>query len=243
MAKGNQHITSNVVVTILHEAKQAGVGRLTRTALTKYLYLLDYWMAKETSGETYLGVNWKFYHFGPYSESIASHLDWVGTLPSINKVDVNKQGKESILYSLTEYAHPKSFEAIGLPRDVGMKLIQAIKAFACDPTGLLNFVYFSTEPMHGAKPGNVLEFQNLSKTDFKKDIQPIRIAIQNEQKAKRIQSLLTKIGSDWQKSQQHQEKNPPVRDAIYAESQDDDTILSDGQEYTASLVFYDAEGK
>lgn len=244
MAKENQYLTSDAVVAILHEAKQAGVGKLTRTALTKYLYLLDYWMAKETNGKTYLGVDWKFYHFGPYSESIASHLDWAGAQASINKVDVSKQDKEFTLYSLSDYARPKTFEAIGLPKDVGMKLVQAIKAFAGDLTGLLNFVYFDTEPMDGAKPGNVLEFQNLSRTNFKKDVQTIKISIQNDQKAKRIQSLLSKIGDDWQKNQQSPlVKNPPVRDSIYAETQDEDLILSDGQEYTASLVFYHSKEK
>lgn len=238
MAIDTTYITADAVAAILLEAKQVGVYKLTRTALTKYLYLLDYWTAKETNGKTFIGATWKFHHFGPYSDAIASGIDLAATQPRINKVDVATLDKDFVLYSLSNYGSQKTFQSIGVPLNAAISLTQAIKAFASDLNGLLNFVYFRTEPMSGVKPGDILDFSKLRKLDFKKDVQAIKIPVKNLEKAKRIKSLFAQIGSDWEESNlPFVDKNPPIRDLVFAETINDDLILEDGKEYIASLGF------
>lgn len=226
------------VESILLEAKNLGVGSLTRTALTKYLYLLDYWVAKENSGKTFIGAEWIFHHFGPYSEAIANDLDWLPTLPSINKVDVSKEGKDFSLYSLSEYAKGRTLESIGLTFDVRQNLALALKTFAHDLSGLLNFVYFETEPMEHAAPGDRLVFSNLQKSVFKTDIKPYKLPIKDRKKAEKIQALLLNIGNRWEED--HKPlilKNPPIRDAYYEQTFDEEYELDPTEEFISSVTF------
>lgn len=244
MVQNTRYQTADAVTAILLEAKQVGVYKLTRTALTKYLYLLDYWMAKENNGKTFIGVAWRFHHFGPYSDALAADLDWASSQPAINKVDVSKQDKDFTLYSLSEYAKPKSLETLGVPFDVRQNLTHSIKAFAVDLPGLLNFVYFKTEPMEHAKPGEILSFFGLNKVNFKADIKIIKIPVTDKEKAQKIQSLLLKIGKTWEEDHKPKALNtPPIRDLIFAETSDTDITLADGHEYGAFLTFNDAEKK
>lgn len=238
MARATKYITADITEALLYEAKQIGVRNFTRTALTKYLYLLDYWVAKENNGKTFIGVEWRFYHYGPYSEALSSDIDFLPTLPFINKVDVSRENKDFTLYSLGEYTRNKTLETLGISSNVKDRLLQAVKAFAGDLNGLLNFVYFETEPMIGTSPGDVLSFENLRKQNFKQDIKPIKVKIDSVEKAARIKALVSRIGEKWQQSQSRSPlKTPPIRDAHYLETLDDETIINDGNNHLGSFKF------
>lgn len=238
MVQDTKYKTADAVVAILLEAKQVGVYKLTRTALTKYLYLLDYWVAKENGGKPYFGVTWRFHHYGPYSDSLALDLDWASSQPAINKVDVSRQEKDFTLYSLSSYAKNKTLEMLGVSYDVRQNLALALKAFSGDLTGLLNFVYFKTEPMEQANPGDVISFAGLNKVNFKSDVLPIKIPITDKDKAKRIKLLLSKIAGKWEDEHKYREtQNPPIRDSHFAETIGADLNFDDDQEYRASLTF------
>lgn len=238
MPSDTKYKTADIAEALLYEAKQIGVRSFTRTALTKYLYLLDYWMAKENNGKTFIGVEWKFYHYGPYSEALASHIDFLPTLPFINKVDVSRENKDFTVYSLGEYTRNKTLESIGISSNVKGRLLQAIKAFVGDLNGLLNYVYFETEPMDGVKPGDVLSFENLRKQNFKQDIKQIKVQIDNKEKAARIKALISNIGSKWQESQNNTPlKTLPLRDSHYLEAIEPETIINDGKSHFGTLKF------
>ena len=238
MVQETKYKTADAITAILLEAKSVGVHKLTRTALTKYLYLLDYWIAKENGGKPFFDITWKFHHYGPYSEALALDLDWASSQPAINKVDVTKTDKEFTLYSLSEYAKNKTLEMLGVPIDVRHHLTQAIKAFAYDLIGLLNFVYFKTEPMEHVKPGDVISFDGLRKVNFKTDLQPIKIPVGDKDKAEQIKMLLSKIGGKWEDD--HKPKftqTQPIRDSFFAQTIHEDIDLVDNQEYKAYLTF------
>lgn len=238
MAKATKYITADITEALLYEAKLIGVRSFTRTALTKYLYLVDYWMAKENNGKTFIGVEWRFHHYGPYSEALASDIDFLPTLPFINKVDVSREDKDFTLYSLGEYSRNKTLEAVGITSNVKDRLLQAVKAFAGDLNGLLNFVYFETEPMIGISPGDVLSFENLRKQNFKQDIKLIKVQIDSVEKAARIKALVSKIGEKWQESQNGKPlKTLPIRDAHYLETLEPETIINDGNSHYGNLKF------
>lgn len=238
MAKEFKFIIADITEALLYDAKQVGVRSFTRTALTKYLYLLDYWVAKENNGKPYIGVEWKFHHYEPYSETISRNFDFLSTLPYINKVDVSREEKDFSLYSLGEYTRNKTLVSLGISNFVRDRLLQAIKTFTGDLTGLLNFVYFETEPMQGISPGDILSFEHLIKQNFKQDIKPIKVGIDNLEKADKIKGLISKIGEKWEQAQNKSPLNiAPIKDTHYLDTLDSETIIEDGNNHFGSLIF------
>lgn len=231
---------STAILAILLEAKQAGVGKITRTALMKYLYLLDLYMAEETLGKTWTEAVWRFHHFGPYAQSLADEIDFLASRSNIQEISGGGgTSKDYTLYTIGEWSTAKSFEALGLPRDVRMHLGEDIRQFAQDLSGLLDMVYFRTEPMRGVMPGQALSFASAQKVNFKADIKPIPIPVSDPARAAKIQALAKKIGENYLKASQGFPGNhlPPIRDEHYAKAvagNEDDRIEG---EYSAELTF------
>lgn len=230
----------NAILSILLEAKQGGMGKVTRTALIKYLYLLDFWMAEEAEGNTFTGAEWRFHHFGPYSNALAADLDWLSTQPSVEKEDVIGKDKDYFLYSLGEWAKAQTFEVLGLPIDVRLRLTEAMKRYSGDLNGLLNFIYFKTAPMQGATPGSILSFAGLRKLNFKADIKPVRVPISDVAKINRIKTLLAKIGEQWEERHKAPAMtHPPIRDALFAQVAEDEGLTGVEGNWKAALTFYE----
>jgi hypothetical protein len=217
--------TKDAVLSILLEAKQCGVGKVTRTALVKYVYLMDFWTAEETRGTTFTGIEWRFHHFGPYSDTLAADLDLLSTQPSVSKEDISGKNNDYSLYSLGAWAKAPSFEALGLPSDVRLKLVQTLKQYASDLNALLHFIYFGTAPMQGAIPGSILSFAGSRKLNYKTDVKTISVPIADAKKAARIKLLLAKIGKQWEEEHTPNNiPNPPIRDALFLEAIEDDGL-------------------
>lgn len=229
----------DAILSILLEVKQAGIGKITRTALIKYLYLLDYWTAEETGGEIFTGTEWRFHHFGPYSDVLAADIDWLSTQPSVEKEESTGKSVDYFLYSLGEWAKAQTFESLGLPITVRLNLIEAIKHYSGDLNGLLGFVYFKTEPMQRAKPGDILSFAGLHKLNFKTDIKQIRVPVTDVAKIDRIKSLLAKIGDQWNEGHvAFTMTQPPLRDALFAGVSEDEGLDGIEGNYISRLTFY-----
>lgn len=231
---------SAAILAILLESKQAGVGKITRTALMKYLYLLDLYMAEETLGKTWTEADWRFHHFGPYAQSLADEIDFLSGRSLIQEISGGGgTSKDYTLYTIGEWSTTKTFEALGLPRDVRMRLGEDIRRFAQDLSGLLDMVYFRTEPMRGVKPGQALSFSTAQKVNFKTDIKPIQIPVSDPARAAKIQALAKKIGENYLKASQGFPDNHlrPIRDEHYAKA-----VAGNGGdriegEYSAELTF------
>lgn len=98
--------------------------------------------------------------------------------------------------------------------------------------------------MEHAKPGDALLFTGLYKVNFKADIQAIKVPVTDKFKAQKIQSLLSKMGKQWEEDHKPSiQKTPPIRDAIFAETLDVDMTLTDEREYGAFLNFIDIDTK
>lgn len=227
------------VLAILLEAKQAGVGKVMRTALIKYLYLLDLYMAEETQGTTWTGAAWRFSHFGPFAAALAEELDQLAAQSLIQEALGGGQTKDYVLYSVGEWSLAKTFEELGIPRDVRMRLAQAIRHFSNELSALLDMVYFHTEPMRAAVPGQVLSFQNARKINFKADIKPIKILVTDTKKAARIRELAKAIGTEYSQASKGIPPSfrPPIRDehfALATNGTEDEPITG---QYSAELSF------
>lgn len=165
---------SAAILAILLEAEQAGVGKLLRTTLMKYLYLLDVYVAEETEGQTWCETSWGFHHFGPYSAVLADEIDRLADRSLIQTVSGGGAAKDYFLYSLGEWSTAKSFETLGLSSNVRLKMSGSIREYRNSLPDLLNTVYFRTAPMANARPGDDLDFSDCRLLSFS-SIKPIKM--------------------------------------------------------------------
>lgn len=148
---------SRIAQAILNLSTDAGHPTLTRTAFVKFLYLLDVLVAETTEGQKYTPWEWKFAHFGPYC---AEAVDLIEEDPLIDsrrwESDADADG---YLYGFRSgIGRVVTLDDLGVPTSVQTKLARYLRRLAKELPQLLDFVYFDTVPMQGAKPGQVLLF-------------------------------------------------------------------------------------
>lgn len=177
------------ILAILLEAQQAGVSKITRTALMKYLYLLDLYMAEESQGKTWTGTAWRFHHFGPYAQALADEIDILSGRSLIQEFGGGGTSKDYMLYSLGEWSTAKTLSALGFSAYIRDSLARDIRSFANDLPSLLNKVYFRTEPMAKASPGDTLDFSECERLAFS-SVKPIKMKPINRKAA---DALLAKL--------------------------------------------------
>ncbi len=231
---------ATAILAILLEAKQAGLNGIVRTALIKYVYLLDYLQAQESAGRTFTGASWIFYHFGPWSDVVAGELDALVERASVRDDPRSRGNKNYIVYFLGDYAPGAfTFEALKLSFDVRAFLGDALRRYSGDLLGLLDLVYFRTAPMHDAVPGETLDFSKAKKIDFKNEVKQIKISAADKQRVNRIRELATRIGVNYADAFKASNLLPaPIRDQHFRdvfEGDHEDEELSGL--YTAHLTF------
>lgn len=226
------------IFAILSEAESAGVGKITRTALMKYLYLLDLYTARETGGKTWTGASWVFLHYGPYSQSLAEEVDALSAKGLIEEKAGGGLSKDYSLYSLAEMTIVKGFVDLGMPIDVRLSLSQDIRKFASDLPYLLDKIYFHTEPMECVRPGDALTFETAQKVNFKTDVKPIKIPIADEKTVTTIRLLAKRIGEKYLKSFDGQRPfAPPIIDHYFLDAVASDNGKPEVEgEFTAHIM-------
>ena len=141
---------------------------LSPIRLVKFLYLADLYHARRTQGKTLTGWQWKFVHYGPFcNEALqvveaAVQAGMISALPYASSFD----DEQHFLYKAESEKEPEI--ALSLPVHVIAPLQGAIRKWAEDTYGLLDHVYFETEPMKDVKPGDVLDFRKA------KEPEPVR---------------------------------------------------------------------
>ncbi len=237
MASESESLGTSAVLSILLAAKEAGAGKLTRTALMKHLYLLDLFVAEETGGRTWTGASWHFLHFGPFAQSLADDIASLSVKGLAQEERVERDTGDYFLYSLGEWSQAKSMEALGVPRDARMRCGEVLRQFATDLPALLNVIYFGTDPMRFARPGDELDFSSARKLDYKVDVKLIKVPVGDAKKIARMRELARIIAQRRETESRLAGSLPPIRDALFEEAS-----LSDEEEaiegaYTATLVF------
>lgn len=187
------HSTENALLAILSSAKEAGVNSLSRTELIKYLYLLDVYVAEDTSGTKWTDVSWKFFHYGPYSTDVMHSIDYLVSKSWVKEESKQIDNKDFFLYELESRG---DLNISKIPNAAMSRLIQAIKTFRSNLSKLLNFVYFKTEPMMLAIPGDTLDFSSCRKFELGSvkpiPMKPLNQSKVNELREKRQQKLSKK---------------------------------------------------
>lgn len=205
---------SEAILAVLRAAQEVGVSKLGRTALTKFVYLLDLYTAEERAGSTFTGAEWRFRHFGPYAAELDAQINTLANQGAIQSEARENVDKEYTLFYLGEWSTAKPLESFGLSHEARARLSDMMKQFSFDLPGLLNHVYFETAPMLGTKPGETLDFSKVERLNWARDVKPHRFGMNDKVKAKRASELMAKLGEN-RRSRVYKLPTPPAYDELY----------------------------
>lgn len=136
-----------------------GFGYLGEIHLLKLLYLADLAHAEAHGGESYTGISWVFFNFGPWSRDAWEHLESVLAAPEIEPRNQIAGAFERRTYRFRyERDGDDAFFALDskLPPVVTRAVSSAVHEFGADTKRLLHHVY-NTLPMRGTIPGSVID--------------------------------------------------------------------------------------
>lgn len=146
-------------LAVVVENEEPQRRRLGRIHLIKYVYLADLAYSLDHKGKTYTGVDWKFYHFGPWSSAILDRIEpALGQIgATLFEIQSTNYDKEFQRWSL----EPDDYLTQKLERDLPSGIVRAtrraVQAYGDDTAGLLDYVY-KTSPMLRARPNQLLDF-------------------------------------------------------------------------------------
>ncbi|HYT55444.1 MAG TPA: hypothetical protein VEQ38_12085 [Verrucomicrobiae bacterium] len=217
--------------------------KLTTLRLVKFLYLADLYHARVSKGETLTGWPWAFVYFGPWCQQAKEAIDNAAQKDLVIVKEIPSKyndEKDYRLFWVDEIDdEPKIIDA--LPTYVWSKLQWAIQKWADDSSGLLDYVYFETEPMLETKPGALLDFGRSQMPVVSKRIEMKKIPKAKLDEAKKTIARLQEKYKKGISSRPSQ----GATDAVYQEfvSQLEEEDLETGLEGTAELEDLDSGRK
>lgn len=127
--------------------------------LLKYAYLGDLAHAESRDGETFTGVRWQFYDFGPWSPAVLDRVEpaLLGRAGAERNVIQSARYGDFVRYSLHDERLLDALDHV-LPGPVVSAVRWAVGEFGSDTPALLRHVYL-TRPMLRAAPGEYLVFE------------------------------------------------------------------------------------
>lgn len=155
--------------------------------IIKYVYIGDLEYSKCNNGETYTGVAWQFYKFGPWSTELYNDIEPailayggdIITIPSRKYDDVKHYRLEDDnLYRQLDNE---------LPIDITSPIQGAVRQFKNDTESLLHYVYL-TEPMLSARPGEFLVFLPENRLPKEEQVLKQEMTPKQEKKWKKVLS-------------------------------------------------------
>lgn len=204
--------------------------------LIKYVYLADLAYAEHNYGETFTGIDWQFYKFGPWSQTVNARIE-----PALTALGANKKTFPSnfddkddwVRWQITDDSLLDDIER-ELPLPITSRLKRDIHKFGQDTPSLLSYIY-RTSPMLLAAPYENLDFSHLNQTN--KDIElssPLKQKSLTARKKKKFKEGILKLR---EKNAQRQSANRcktqlvnPVTSPRY------DDIYYDGLKWLDSLA-------
>jgi hypothetical protein len=162
--------------------------------LIKYVYLADLYYAAQNDGKTFTGINWRFYHFGPWNlelyQEIPNAIKAIGA--STSTFD-SQYAKDQNRYSLKNYCRCDS--SVSIPLQISSLLRRDIRNFGSATHDLLHYVY-TTPPMTNAVPGEYLNFKHFlfaPKKTLETEISDKPTSREKKKRKKRILDIKEKI--------------------------------------------------
>jgi hypothetical protein len=139
----------DLIAYVVAQSRDRGIT-LNRTRLVKLLYLIDVERGR-ARGNPLTGVEWVFFHYGPYA------FELVDTLDAMEGSELNAQSwKSNVLYR----GAPGAPDGSEWPAGTKTVVDRVLERFApLELNDLLDYVYFHTGPMKAARRGERLELE------------------------------------------------------------------------------------
>jgi hypothetical protein len=220
---------------IVCQATEFGAS-LSPIRVVKFLYLADLYHARENKGETLTGWPWKFVYFGPYcTESFLALERTVDDgLIEAEPFESKYDDKDRFLYTCHSEKEPDMANDLSLY--VWSSLKEAIKKWADDTPGLLDHVYYDTEPMKDVKRGDLLDF---SKAHLPIELPKLEMKKISKSKTEKAKQLISALREQYRASSYKlsEEKVHLVRDGAFRKSLPlvDDEDLEEGLSGVAKI--------
>ena len=192
-------------------------GVVGRTSLTKLVYLVDVEHYRR-HGEMATELKWRFHHYGPYADELNSALDFLGPDIEEQKFTTTVGSRPTSGY---RYSRRGDWKEIHRPLNsqfgalVKRSVDKVIDRWAVDPLPtVLDYVYFETEPMQGAKRGEYLDFSKVQRdTPAPRNTAMLMFTEEFvEDMRRRLKERREQIGKETRKATE------PLYDDIYAEA-------------------------
>ncbi len=151
--------------------------KLTTLRLVKFLYLADLYHARYSKGKTLTGWPWAFVYFGPWCKEVNEAIEATAKNGLILAQEYPSKYDDEKDYRLFWVEDTDQEPAItdALPTYVWSRLQWAMQKWADDSHGLLDYVYFETEPMIEARPGTLLDFSHSQMPEVPKKVEMKKI--------------------------------------------------------------------
>lgn len=166
--------------------------------LIKYVYLADVAYASRHEGETFTGVEWQFYKFGPWSQAVNERIPVALTALGADRQVFESDYRDRddwTRWSMRDQHRLNDCER-GLPLQIRLVLPKLVHKFLKDTPALLDFVY-RTPPMLEAAPNDYLDFSNAASQLLEKPTTELRIDDVSEKRKKkyreRVQELRARL--------------------------------------------------
>lgn len=195
--------------------------------LIKYVYLSDLIHAERKNGQTFTGVNWRFYKFGPWSQSVNSRIE-----PSLRAIQAQRFSSESYYSDDDEWVRwqKRDFNLLektekNIPILIRGFLKKKITKYGKDTPSLLDFVY-KTDPMLSAAPHEYLDFSLAVKETDKPQKHQTKLSTLSKKKQKKLKERMKELRNRKKERKSHSDKlvKPPIK-PIY------DDVYQDGIEW------------
>ncbi len=126
--------------------------------LIKYVYLADLDYASRNKGQTYTGLNWQFFRFGPWTSEVLNRIE-----PALVSIAAEKKVIKSDKFDdFTRWkcTNPSLIDNIEASIDTltALAVKSAVRTHGKDTESLLHYVY-KTPPMVNAAPNELLDFR------------------------------------------------------------------------------------
>ena len=149
----------DLILGVLTRIKELDAS-VSKTKLLKLLYLADIEHFR-TTGDTLTGFDWIFYLYGPWAadfDKVLEQLQTEGLIDVRDWTDTSFEGQAIRITAAVDLGKVIS------DTDEYFRTKRMIETFSALSTPeLLDYVYFSTEPMEGAEKLQALDFGKVSK--------------------------------------------------------------------------------
>lgn len=163
--------------------------------LLKYVYLADLFHAQKNKGTTYTGINWRFYKFGPWSQSVNERIELALSAIGADKKSFPsdyEEKEEWFRWSMRDEQLLREKEH-QIPPAITLHLRHDVLKFGKDTQSLLHYVY-STKPMLSAAPNELLDFTVAYIPLVKEpDAQPLKMDSLSNRKRKNFKQRMCEL--------------------------------------------------